>query len=104
MFLSDFLRWTFNYLTYRLHFYQTDSNISNLLITNFCVPQGLILEPVLSSICVTGMTTIFSESQCIQYAGDTRIYCSCKVKGFKKCSSGHKVTNVTMVTKYKFSF
>ena len=86
-FCERFLYWIFDYLTDRQHFLQTDSSIFNALITNFGVPQGCILGPILFNFCVADMTNILSESQCIQYADDSTIYKSCKAKEVTKCSS-----------------
>ena len=84
---SILIYWIFNYLTDRRHFVQIDASISNILITNFGVPQGSILGPILFNLCVADMTNILSESQCIQYADDSTIYRSCKAKEVTKCSS-----------------
>ena len=86
-FSKHFLYWIFNYLTDRRHFVQIDSSISNILITNFGVPQGSILGPILFNLCVADMTNNLSESQCIQYADDSTIYKSCKANEVTKCSS-----------------
>ena len=87
-FSKRFLSWIFNYLTDRGHFVQIDSSISNILITNFAVPQGSLLGPILFNLCVADMKNILSKSQCIQYAEDSTIYRSCKAKEVTKCSSG----------------
>ena len=42
-FSKRFLYWIFYHLQDRRHFIQIDSNISNILITSFGVPQGSIL-------------------------------------------------------------
>ena len=86
-FSKRFLYWIFNFLTDRRHFIQIDSSISNILITNFGVPQGSVLGPIFFNLCVADMTNILSESQCIQYADDSTICRSCKVKEVTKCSS-----------------
>ena len=86
-FSKRFLHWIFNYLTDTQHFVQIDSNISNILITDFGVHQGSILGPILFNLCVADMTNILTESQYIQYADDSTIYESCKVKEVTKCSS-----------------
>ena len=46
-FSTDFLHWVFNYLKYRQHFVQIDSNCSSLLTAKYEVPQGSILSPIL---------------------------------------------------------
>ena len=86
-FYKRFFYWIFSYLTDRRHFVQINSNISNILYTNFGVPQGSILGPVLSNLCVAGMKSILNGSECIKYADDSTIYCSCKIKNINKCSN-----------------
>ena len=51
-FSKRFLYWIFSYLTDRRHFLPIDSNISNILYTDFGVPQGSILGTVLFNLCV----------------------------------------------------
>ena len=57
-FSKRFLYWIFSYLTDRRHFLQIDSNISNILYTNFGVPQGSILRPVLINLRLADMKSI----------------------------------------------
>ena len=86
-FSKRFLCWIFNYLTDRRHFVQTNSSISNVLISNFGVHQGSILGILLFNLCRADMINTLSESQCIPYADDSTIYKSCKAKEVTKCSS-----------------
>ena len=85
-FSKRLLCWIFSYLTDLRHFVQIDSNISNILYINFDVPQGSILGSVLLNLCAADRKNILDGSECIQYAYDSTIYRSCKIKD-NKCSN-----------------
>ena len=61
--------------------------MSNILYTNFGVPQGSILRLVLFKLCVADMKSISNGSECIQYADNSTIYRSCNMKNINKCSN-----------------
>ena len=86
-FSKSFLYWIFSYLTDRRYFVQIDLNISNILYTNFGVAQGSVLGPVLFNLCVAYMKNILKGIECIQYADDSAIHSSCKIKNINKCSN-----------------
>ena len=71
----------------RRYFVQIDSNISNILYTNFGVPQGSIPGSVLVKFCVADIKNILNCSECIQYANDSTIHRICKIKNINKCSN-----------------
>ena len=85
-FSKRFVYWIFSYLIDRQHFVQIDSNISNILYTNFGVPQESILGHVLFNLCVTDMKNILDGGKCIQYPDDSAIFCF-KIKNINKCSN-----------------
>ena len=78
-FSTDSLYWVLNCLTHRQHFVQVDSNCSSLLTAKYGVPQGSILGPISFNLCVADMSSITPNSNCIQYAGDSTLYRSCKI-------------------------
>ena len=107
-FSERFLYWIFDCLTDR-HFVQIDLSISNILMTNFGIPQEFILGPTLFILRVAD-TTILSENQCNEYTDDSTIYRSCKAKEVTKCSSEFEnelrlleqwSTNTNLVFSYK---
>lgn len=54
-FSEKFLYLVLGYLSNQTHFVQIDSSYSSILFSNFSVPQGSILWPVLFNLCVADM-------------------------------------------------
>ena len=80
-FSQQFLRWIMNYLKGRQQYVQIDDKRSEKLNTNFGVPQGSILGPVLFNLYVADLADhLGEECSCHQYADDTTIYKSVKAK------------------------
>ena len=67
-----------NYLTFRQHFVQIDAHFSTLLTSEFRVPQGFILGPILFNLYVADMSQMTPEIECLQFADDTTFYRACK--------------------------
>ena len=75
----------YNYLTNRKQFVQVDDVKSTSNQVNYGVPQGSILGPILFNLYVHDMSRQL-KSTCIQFADDTSIYRSCKVKDINQTS------------------
>ena len=74
-----------NYLTFRLHFVQIKAHFSTLLTSEFGVPQGSILGPILFNLFVADMSQVIPESEYIQYADDTTLYQACEASQRHAC-------------------
>ena len=61
------------------------THIFSLLTTEFGVPQGFILGPILFNLCVEDMSQLTPESECLQYADDTTLYGACKASQRHAC-------------------
>ena len=84
-FSKYFLYWAMNYLTFQQHFVQIDAHFSTLLTSEFGVPQGSTLGPILFNLCAVDMLQMTPESKCLQYADDTTLYRACKASQRHPC-------------------
>ena len=83
-FCAQFVRWIMSYLTEIQQYVQIDDKRSGKLNTNFGVPQGSILGPVLFNFYVADLTDhLGTMCTCHQYADDTTIYNSVKPKNLQ---------------------
>ena len=82
-----------NYLTFRQHFVQIDARFSILLSSEFGVPQGSILGPILFNLCVADMSQMTLERECLQYADDTTLYRIYKASDRHACISSIEKDN-----------
>ena len=80
-FSRSFCMWMPNYLSSRSHFVQIDDRLSSIIQTEFGIPQGSILGPMLFNIYVNDLNHNMNETtKNFQYADDTNIYTSCSGK------------------------
>lgn len=73
------LYWFKNYLQDRYQAVKLENTISNKVMTKSGVPQGSILGPILFSIFLFDLETIFTKCQIHMYADDIQIYTGSKV-------------------------
>ena len=92
-------------LSNRIHFEQIDPSCS-ILYSNFVVPHGTILGPLLFNICVADISDCLPNFACLQFTDDSTIYQHCSLKDletwfvnfektFLDCPTGLPITNLT---------
>ena len=81
-FSKSFCMWMSNHLSRRSHHVQIDDDrLSSTIQTEFRIPKGSILGPMLFNIYVNDLNDNMDETtRSFQYADDTNIYTSCSSK------------------------
>ena len=70
------LQWFASYLSDRFQLVQNGNNVSNYLRVQSGVPQDSILEPILFTLFINGITSVVQNIKLIMYADDTSIFTS----------------------------
>ena len=80
-FSKPFLKWLLSYLSGRCQFVQIDDRKSSYQSSQFNVPQGSILGPMIVNFFVSDLHEVTPPSiECVQYADDTSLYSHFNVK------------------------
>ena len=78
LFLKSVLEWLANYLSGRRHYVQIDDRKSSSTLSEFGIPQGSTLGPMLFNPYVAFLQDILPPAvRSSQYANDTTTYASC---------------------------
>ena len=64
----------FNFLTDWQYFVSIDSNVYNILYTNFSVPQGFLLGPIIFIWYVGAVKSILDGSEFIWFNDDSIVF------------------------------
>ena len=87
-FSKDYLKWLLNYLSGRTQFVQIDDTKSCLKSSQFGIPQGSILGPMIFNLYVSDLRdNLDLSTSCSQYADDTSLYTHCAVKELESTTS-----------------
>ena len=80
-FSKPFLKWLLSYLSGRSQFVQIDDRKSSYQSSQYGVPQGSILGPMIFNLYVSDLHEVTPSSmECVQYADDTSLYSHFNVK------------------------
>ena len=73
-FSKPFLKWLLSYLSGRSQFVQIDDRKSSYQSSQYGVPQGSILGPMIFNLYVSDLQEVTPSSmECVQYADDTSL-------------------------------
>ena len=80
-FSKNYLKWLLSYLFGRTQFVQIDDTKSHLKLSQFGIPQGSILGPMIFNLYVSDLRdNLDLSTSCSQYADDTSLYTHCAVR------------------------
>ena len=80
-FSKNHLKWLLSYLSGRTQFVQIDDTKSHLKLSQFGIPQGSILGPMIFDLYVSDLRDNLNLSiSCSQYANDASLYIHCAVR------------------------
>ena len=80
-FSKNYLKWLLSYLSGRTQFVQIDDTKSHLKFSQFGIPQGSILGPMIFNLYVSDLRdNLDLSTSCSQYADDTSLYTHCAVR------------------------
>ena len=80
-FSKPFLKWLLSYLSGRSKSVQIDDRKSSYQSSQYGVPQGSILGPMIFNLYVSDLHEVIPSSmECVQYADDTSLYSHFNVK------------------------
>ena len=80
-FSKNYLKWLLSYLSGRTQFVQIDDTKSHYKLSQFGIPQGSILGPMIFNLYVSDLRdNLDLSTSCCQYADDTSLYTHCAVR------------------------
>ena len=79
-FSKNYLKWLLSYLSGRTQFVQIDDTKSHLKFSQFGIPQGSILGPMIFNLYVSDLRdSLDLSTSCSQYADDTSLCTHCAI-------------------------